>query len=161
MNILKNTAFLLYTTIPRRRRTFSQQGLTVPLFLLLGDRLQRQGEFACTKTFLIQQSNKCSEPEGCLSKVSVLSSHLTPHFLHAVSRGACVHRFGPVVRRWVFKNGGSDWGGGVAQLVRASDRHAADSGSIPRCGMGFSSQSQFSVQTLFRCLYNPVCNRMH
>ena len=29
----------------------------------------------------------------------------------------------------------------VAQLVRASDRHAADAGSIPRCGKGFSSYS--------------------
>ena len=33
-------------------------------------------------------------------------------------------------------------GGDVAQLVRASDRHAADAGSIPLCGKGFFSQSQ-------------------
>ena len=44
---------------------------------------------------------------------------------------------------------------------RASDRHAADAGSIPRCGTGFFSQSQLSVQTLLRCLYTPMCNRMH
>ena len=43
----------------------------------------------------------------------------------------------------------------VAQLVRASDRHAADAGSILRCGKGFSSQSQLSVQTLCRCPYTP------
>ena len=48
----------------------------------------------------------------------------------------------------------------VAQLVRASDRHAADTGSIPRCGTGFSSQSQLSMQTFFRCPYTSVCNRM-
>ena len=38
----------------------------------------------------------------------------------------------------------------MAQLVRASDRHAADAGSIPRRGKGFFSQSQLSVQTLLR-----------
>ena len=48
----------------------------------------------------------------------------------------------------------------VAQLVRASDRHAADAGSIPRCGKGFFSLSQLSVQTLFRYPYIPVCNRL-
>ena len=41
-----------------------------------------------------------------------------------------------------------DWGGDVAQLVRALDHYAADSGSIPRCSKGFFSQSQLSVQTL-------------
>ena len=30
----------------------------------------------------------------------------------------------------------------MAQLVRASDRHAADAGSIPRCGKGFFFQSK-------------------
>ena len=49
----------------------------------------------------------------------------------------------------------------VAQLVTAADRHAADAGSIPRCGKEFSSQGQLLVQTLFRCPYTPVCNRMH
>ena len=39
----------------------------------------------------------------------------------------------------------------VTQLVKALDRHAANAGSIPRCGKGFSSLSQLSVQTLFRC----------
>ena len=51
-------------------------------------------------------------------------------------------------------------GGNAAQLVRASNHHAADAGSIPRCGKGFFSQSQLSVQTLLRCPYTPVCNRM-
>ena len=60
------------------------------------------------------------------------------------------------------KNHQRGWGGGgVAQLVRASDRHAADAGSIPRCGKGCFSQSQLSVQTLLRCPYIPVCNRTH
>ena len=45
----------------------------------------------------------------------------------------------------------------VAQLVRASDRHAADAGSIPRCGKGFFSQSQLSVQTLLRVSVHPQC----
>ena len=52
-------------------------------------------------------------------------------------------------------------GGDVAQLVRASDRHAADAGSIPPCSKGFFSQGQLSVQTLLRCPYTPVCSRMH
>ena len=51
--------------------------------------------------------------------------------------------------------------GDGAQLVRASDRHAADAGSIPRCGEGFSFLSQLSVQTLLRVSVHPVCNRMH
>ena len=34
----------------------------------------------------------------------------------------------------------------AAQLVTASDRHAADAGSMPRYDKGFSSQSQLSVQ---------------
>ena len=43
------------------------------------------------------------------------------------------------------------WGGGgvgCSLLGGASDRHAADVGSIPRCGKEFFSQSQLSVQTL-------------
>ena len=40
-------------------------------------------------------------------------------------------------------------------MVRASDRHAADVGSIPRCGKGVFSQSQLSVQTLLRYPYTP------
>ena len=53
------------------------------------------------------------------------------------------------------------WGWGCSLVGRASDRHAADPGSIPRCGMGFFSQSQLSVQTLLRCMYTPVRNRMY
>ena len=37
----------------------------------------------------------------------------------------------------------------------ASDRHSADASSIPRCGEGFS------VQTLLRCPYSPMCSCMH
>ena len=51
-------------------------------------------------------------------------------------------------------------GGDVAQLFRAPDRHAADEGSIPRCGKGFFSLSQLSVQTRLRVFVHPVCNRM-
>ena len=36
-------------------------------------------------------------------------------------------------------------------MLRASDRHAADVGSIPRCGKGSFFQSQLSVQSLLRC----------
>ena len=55
-----------------------------------------------------------------------------------------------------------DWGGDVAQLVRALDHYAADSGSIPGCGKVFFSQSQLSVQTLLRvCPYTLVYNHMH
>ena len=42
-------------------------------------------------------------------------------------------------------------------FVGASDRHAADGGSIPRCGKGFFSQSQLSVQTLLRVSVHPPC----
>ena len=45
--------------------------------------------------------------------------------------------------------------GDVAQLVRASDRHAADAGSIPWCGKGFFFKSQLSVQTLLRVSVHP------
>ena len=48
-----------------------------------------------------------------------------------------------------------------SSVSRASDHHAADAGSIPRCGKGFFSQSQLSVQTLLRCPYTPECNRVH
>ena len=48
-------------------------------------------------------------------------------------------------------------GGDVAQLVRASDRHAADAGSIPLCGKGFFSQSQLSVQILLRVSVHSPC----
>ena len=44
----------------------------------------------------------------------------------------------------------------VAQLVRASDRHAADAGSIPRCGKEFFSQSTFSADSL-TCVRTPTC----
>ena len=46
---------------------------------------------------------------------------------------------------------------GCSSVGRASDRLAADAGSIPRCGKGFFSQSQLPVQTLFRCPYTPPC----
>ena len=42
---------------------------------------------------------------------------------------------------------------GCSSVGRASDRHAADAGSIARCGKEFSPQSQLSVQILFRCSY--------
>ena len=53
------------------------------------------------------------------------------------------------------------FGCGGSSVGRASDRYTADAGSIPRCGKGFFSQSQLSVQTLLRCPYTPVFNRMH
>ena len=45
--------------------------------------------------------------------------------------------------------------GNTAQLVRASDCHAVDAGSIPQGGKGFFSQSQLSVQTLLRVSVHP------
>ena len=44
---------------------------------------------------------------------------------------------------------------GCSSVGRASIRHDAEAGSIPRCGKGFFSQSQLSVQTLLRSPYNP------
>ena len=46
-------------------------------------------------------------------------------------------------------------GGDVAQFFRASDRHAADAGSIPWCSKGFFSPSQLSVQTLLHVSVHP------
>ena len=46
-----------------------------------------------------------------------------------------------------------------SSVGRASDRYAADAGSIPKCGKGFFSRSQLAVQTL-TCV-RTVCNRMH
>ena len=66
---------------------------------------------------------------------------------------------------WQSPPGLANWsdrrGGDVAQLVMASERRAADAGSIPQCGEGFSAKSQLSVQTLLRCPHPPVCNGMH
>ena len=52
-------------------------------------------------------------------------------------------------------------GWGCSSAGRASDRHAAEACSVPRCGKGFFSQSQLSVQTLLQCLCTPVCSCMH
>ena len=52
----------------------------------------------------------------------------------------------------------SGWGCS-SSFAGASARHAADAGSIPRCGKGFFSQSQLSVQTLLRVSVHPcVCD---
>ena len=39
----------------------------------------------------------------------------------------------------------------------ASDWHAAEAGSIPRCGKGFFPPSQLSVQTLLHVSLHPPC----
>ena len=53
-------------------------------------------------------------------------------------------------------------GGDIAQLVRASDHHAADAGSIPQRSKGFFSHSQLSVKTPWRVsIHPPRCNRLH
>ena len=60
---------------------------------------------------------------------------------------------GPPISYWADRSSAESvkpGGGDVAQFGRASDRHAADAGSIPRCGKGFFSRSQLSVQTLLR-----------
>ena len=44
---------------------------------------------------------------------------------------------------------------GCSSVVRASDRHAAEAGSITRCGKGFFSQSQLSVHSVLLCPYSP------
>ena len=48
----------------------------------------------------------------------------------------------------------------VAQLVRASHHHAADTGSVLRYSKGFFSQSQFSMQTLL-CVSIHPCVQLH
>ena len=42
-----------------------------------------------------------------------------------------------------------------SSVGRASDRHPADAGSIPRCGQGFFFRSQLSAQTLLRVSVHP------
>ena len=46
-------------------------------------------------------------------------------------------------------------GRGCSSVGRASNRHAAEAGSIPRGGKRFFSQSQLSMQSLLRCPYTP------
>ena len=46
---------------------------------------------------------------------------------------------------------------GCSSVGRTSDRHAAEAGSILRCGEEFFSQSQLSVQTLLRVSVQPSC----
>ena len=53
------------------------------------------------------------------------------------------------------------WGWGCSSIGRASDRHADDADSIPRCGKEFFCQSQLSELTFLRCPYTPVLHRMH
>ena len=45
-------------------------------------------------------------------------------------------------------------GRGCSSVGSASDRHATETDSTPRCRKGFFSMSQLSVQTLLRCPYN-------
>ena len=52
-------------------------------------------------------------------------------------------------------------GRGCSSVGRASDRHADDAGSIPRCGKGFFSQSTFSADSLTCVRNSPVCNHVH
>ena len=40
-------------------------------------------------------------------------------------------------------------GWGCSSVGKASDRHAAETGSIPRCAKGFFSQSTFSADSLY------------
>ena len=47
------------------------------------------------------------------------------------------------------------WGWGCSSVGGASDRHVADTGSIPRCGKGFFSQGHLSMQTLLRVSVHP------
>ena len=55
-------------------------------------------------------------------------------------------------------NGKGSFGSSIG---RALDWHAADAGSFLQCSTGFFSQSQPLVQTLLRCPYTPVCNRIY
>ena len=47
------------------------------------------------------------------------------------------------------------WGGDVAQLVRASDCHVADS------ARDFSPRVSFQCRLSYMCPHAPMCNRMH
>ena len=72
------------------------------------------------------------------------------------------------VHSWRKGGGVKSWGGDVAPLVRASDRHPADAGSIPRCGRGFFSQGSTFSADFLTCVRAPppppppsVRNRMY
>ena len=52
---------------------------------------------------------------------------------------------------------GTRWG--CSSVGRAPDRHAADAGSIPRCGKGFFSQSIFSADSLTASIH--PCVQLH
>ena len=56
----------------------------------------------------------------------------------------------PLLQLWMVKSNTTTWWG-CSSVGRASGQHAADAGSIPRCGERFSFESQLSVQTLSRC----------
>ena len=65
-------------------------------------------------------------------------------------------RLSPVI--WSMTFWPSTSGSGDSSVGRASDwksRRNTDAGSSPRCGKGFFSQCQLSVQTLLRCPYSP------
>ena len=70
-----------------------------------------------------------------------------------------------VCHKNVFKNGYPseffEGGGNVAQLVRASDHHAAEAGSIPQCARDFSPTVNFQCRLSYVCPHTPMCNRMH
>ena len=90
-----------------------------------------------------------------ISLAFLLGSHITCNFvLGLYPMQLCCE---PVSHADLFKG---DGGWDVAQLVGASDCHAAGADSIPWCGKGFSSQSAFSADSLL-VLYTPVCNCMH
>ena len=49
-------------------------------------------------------------------------------------------------------------GRGCSSVGRASDRHAAEVGLIPRCGKGFFfPESTFSADSLYGVRTTPVC----
>ena len=47
-------------------------------------------------------------------------------------------------------------GGGCSSVARVSDRHAAEAGSIPRCGKGFSPRVNVQCRLSFDVL-TPLC----
>ena len=76
-----------------------------------------------------------------------------------ISLGSCTMKLNSTTEMMVSKGFLGGWG--CSSFSRASDRHTADTGSIPLCSKGFFSQSQLSVKTLLQCPFTPMCNCMH
>ena len=114
----------------------------------------KQPSTQCVIGFTGQEAMYC-----LLEVVAMAPKQLAPHFIKHLD-WLKVHPFVDRLSECCFCVISNWRGEDVAQLV-VSDWHAADAGSVSWCHKGFFSQSQLSVQTLLRCPYTLVRNRMY